>query len=506
MLRCVQADAFGLVSFLGTNAGIAYRIRNIVNRSIVRELGVAHHSDNPEDFLATYNSALIVALMASVVTLLVQFVLLLILPFFSVSEGLLAAARWFIFAKGVEAAYTIALAPAFNYYLVDERMATYNFWQVAIRAANVLGALMTLAWFPLQEGAGIDAIARNLTAYGWLSSLLTMLIMTIPVVYLAIRDSRFWPRPSWVRRSEMKAISASSGWVATMDLSISGFMTAAGFYMFGYFGTLGGRIFGVAMPLTFYVRMLATGMAAGLDAVSTRIASKESTESLERLIYHTTRLNAFVVFPAITFITLFAKQVVSIWVGSKLDDPQDVPMIAHVIHALAVSAISMGISDSWINVMYGAGHIRKIAPVVLLGLVVYCLTMPLALWVLPADWDYLAPVAYSSVVMFATVLVGLAMVVARALNLTLRQVLSPLVRPLVLSLLSVPVLLPNFLWVQNWSPAALLLAAVQYGGVYVVLCWLLMLRPDERARVTRALKTRVFGRRPLTPHEQHPAS
>ena len=494
MLRCVQDEAFGLVAFLGTNAGLAFRIRHIVNRSIVRELGVAHHSDDPMDFVKTYNCAIVVALATSAITLLLQAALLYLLPFFSLPEGLLGAGRWFIVAKGIEIAYTIALAPAFNFYLIDERMPIYNFWLVALRSANVLGALLVLILYPLAAVDGVEEIAHNLTAYAWFSAAIAMIMLTIPVILLATRDRRFLPRLSLIDYRGIRAIASVGGWVAAMDLSISGFMAAAGFYMFGLFGPLGGRVFGVAMPLTFYVRMLATGMAAGLEAVSTRISSKESADSLERLVYHSTRLNAFVVFPAMIFIVIFAEKIVNAWVGTSLSDSRDVLAIAHAIHALALGAISIGIADAWINVMYGAGHIRRIAPVVIIGLVVYCVTTPIALWVMPKAWHYLIPMGYSSVVILASVFLGISVIVAGTLNVTLLLILSPLVKPLLLSIAALPVLLPNWIWIEDWSLFKLIAAALQYGSLYVILSWFFVLRSEERARFVRGIKARAWGR------------
>jgi len=487
LLRCVEDEAFGLVAFLGTNAGMADRIRDIINRSMVRELGIAYHSEEPKNFLRTFNCALAVCLCAAALTILLHLVLMAFLPLFPVSETLLFAGCCFIAAKGIESSIAVILAPVFNIYMIDERMPTYNFLLVAIRSANILAAGTVIFLFPLSELSSAADISRNVIVYGFLSAGLSTAVLVLSVLNLVIRDKRLRPRFSLVNWKGIKSIVATGGWNTGIVFSTGSFVPIAGLYMYGLLGSLGGRVFGIAMPLTYYVRILATGMATGLDAVSVRVSSGKSDISLKQLVQNSARLNGFVIFPSILFICIFAEVIVQIWVGQNLDSVQDIQMIASVVRAMALGSVAMGIADAWIPTMYGAGHINKIAPMVLLGLFVYAVLMPFAIWLAPESWEYLAPALFSSLAITVFMLFGIAIAVSRILKMSLPQTLMPLGRPLSAALAALPVLLPYLLWVDHWTLAKLIAAMLSYSVLYIVLSWYVTFHRDERERTIRML-------------------
>ena len=488
LLRGVQDDAFGLIAFLGTNAGLADRIRGVINRSMVRELGAAYHKDDPKYFLEAFNCALVVCVAAGIFTVLLHGVLIAVLPLFPVSQGLLAAGCWFIVAKAVEALFTVLLAPVFNFYLIDERMPTYNFWLVAIRAGNVLAALGLVFFLPLRKNCPIEDIANNVIVYGFLSAGIATLMLFLPVAYLVIRDARFRPRLSLVSKKGMREIVAVGGWNTGLVIATGSFLPAAGAFMYAMIGELGGRLFGIAMPLTYYVRMLATGMAAGLDAVSTRVTSGKSEVSLQQLLIQSARLNGFVIFPAMLFIVTLAVPIIQIWVGDQLKNPLDVHMSADLVRAMALGAISMGISEAWITIMYGAGYIHRIVPVILYGLLASCFVTPLALWLTPDEWEYLVPAVISSLMIFLSMFVAVAIVVARVLETNILNLVTPLIRPLVASLVMLPILFAFLHYVDDWSLLLLIAAMLLYGGAFTILSWFYVLNKEERMQILNAIR------------------
>ena len=506
MLRGVQDDAFGLIAFLGTNAGLADRIRGVINRSMVRELGAAYHSDDPQDFLKAFNCALVVCMGVGVLTLLLHGALIAVLPLFPVSQGLLVAGCWFIVAKGIESFFTVVLAPIFSFYLIDERMPTYNFWLVAIRSANVLAAIFVVVFFPLTDASTAENITKNVLVYGFLSAGIATLMLGIAVSRLVLSQSQFRPNTSLVSRSGIKDIVTVGGWNTTMVIATGTFLPATGMFMYGTLGSLGGRIFGIAMPLTFYVRMLATGMAAGLDAVSTRVSAGKSTVSLKQIMFQAARLNGFVIFPAMLFIVVLAEPIIQVWVGNQLKDPGDVALAADLIRGLAFGATAMGISDAWVTIMYGAGYIKRIAPMILIGLFACCAITPVALWMSPSQWDYLVPAICCSIALGATMLLGIAIVVSRAIESPLAKVFAPLARPFVVSLVPLPLLFVVLLAVGEWSLPLLIGVLVVYGLAYLALSWRYILQDSERDRVRKALRSFRSGKQPQDSRENSSAN
>ena len=287
---------------------------------------------------------------------------------------------------------------------------------------------------------------------------------------------------------ELPTYLAVGGWNTGMVIATGTYIPVAGAFMFAMISELGGRLFGFAMPLTFYVRMLATGMAAGLDAVSTRVSAGKSEMSLHQLIVQSGRLNGFVIFPAILFVVTLAEPIIQVWVGKLLNNPIEVKMAAYLVWSLALGSIAMGISESWITIMYGAGYIRHVVPMILYGLLASCLLTPIAIWIAPVEWEYLVPALVSSTMIFLSMFVGVAIVVARILQSSTMSIVAPLIRPFIASLIMLPILMLFLAKVETWTIWLLVLAMFVYGGAYTLLSWFIVLSKDERRLAINALR------------------
>jgi hypothetical protein len=80
-----------------------------------------------------------------------------------------------------------------------------------------------------------------------------------------MQDHRLWPQPSLADRAGARAFLGISGWNAAIQSSQSLGLPAAGILMNVWFGLTGGNlIFGWAMQLAGYSRMIASGMTMGL--------------------------------------------------------------------------------------------------------------------------------------------------------------------------------------------------------------------------------------------------
>jgi peptidoglycan biosynthesis protein MviN/MurJ (putative lipid II flippase) len=236
-------------------------------------------------------------------------------------------------------------------------------------------------------------------------------------------------------------------------------------------------------------------MTEGLDAVSARLSITRSHDAVRALMHHSTRLHGFATFPVMIAVVVLAEPVLRVWVGARLDDPDTtLPLAVTLVRIMALGVAARAVSDGWIRILYGAGHVARYAPVILLGGILNPILAVLLLFVLPE------PVRYTGVVWaFSAVLVGVhggivPRIGAKALGMTYRQMFAPLLRPLIISLICAPVLVVAMMRIPQWDLLRLGVIAGAYGVAYLGLCWIFVIDRSERERFTRAALKYLPGR------------
>ncbi len=486
LLGALGNEAYGLIALLGSTIGISAFLRDVVRRSMIRELSAAHHGADERAFRATFNTALLLAALIGLVTVALFAVLLLLLPLFRIPETLLPAARIFVAAKGLELFFLILLGPHVNMYVVTERMVEYNGWLIVERAASVAAA----AWVAL--GPALDSIATGIMTYGVLSAGLVILALLAASARMTLADTRLRPAPHLATREALRPLLHIGGWYAAVLIAMNMHLRLGGLIMNLAFGLFWNMVFGLAMTLTSYVRMIATGMTTGLDAVTGRLSSSRGERAIHQVVHHSTRLHGIVTFPAAAVVLLLAGPLMELWVGRRVEDPATaLPPTMTLVRVLALGVAVRSISDGWITVIYGAGQIARCAPVILLGGVANPLLAVLLLAVLPE------PVRFTAV---AWAFSGLMIVVhgglvpwlgGRALGMRAAQLIVPLWRPLVATLASAPILWLAGQQVERWTLLHLAGVLGVFGAVYAVLVFLFVADRSERRRFTRAALRRL---------------
>ena len=481
LLDVLGAEATGSIDLLGSTIGLAAIVEEVVGSSMIRELGVAHHSGDEETFRRVYNSALVVSAVGAVVTLGLHGVILGALPLMDVPQNFLDAAKWFVIAKGVESAAIVFLAPLFNMYLVTERQVHYNFWLVARRASLVLSA-MTLAWMNT-----LEPLSR-LIWFGWISCFLHISIIFVSVLILVTMDRRMIPIPRLATRQEIRAILGISGWnIAIFGSQWMG-LSASQIIMNLHFGLFGNLILGRAAQLGGYARMLTTGLSHGLDSVSVRLSSQgNGGKEIRSILYHSTRLHGLVAFPAVFGMAGLAEPILGLWMKGRLDRPHLLPDMVTLTRILLIGFLAMAISDNWTKMMYGAGHIRRYTPIVIMGGLVNLALALLLVRYFPDSIRYTAP-PWAFSLMYLTCYLGLmSRLVTATLEVKLRDLFSPLVQPLVAAIVCVPVLVLFLFNVAQWTLPWLITAVASYVLSYAVLCWYIVLGSEERINLSRVI-------------------
>lgn len=492
LLLGIGEEAYGLIALLGAGTGIASAIKEVVRASMVPELGTAYHSGSAERLRQTYNAALVVSPVAALLTLIAFALLVVAIHWIQVPAELVWAARIFVGAKAVQTVFTVCLAPTFNMYMVTERMVAYNVWVTVERLAEVAAAAIVVL---MLRGSSVGS---QIVAYAAISAGLSIVSLLLSSALLMRDDAELRPRPSAVTLSATWSLLHSVGWNAVVVLAMNLYTRMDMFIMNVMFGLAGNLVFGIASQLTFYVRQLTMGIVAGVDAVAARLASEANDHAVQRLIRQSTRLQAMIVFPATLALLFLAKPLIVFWVGARISDPATtIPLIATMVRILIVGIAARSLSEGWMRILAGAGQVRLYAPTVLMAAISNPIVACLLIYLFHAGYDLFAPAVAFSCLLFVVHLVYMPMVVARHYGIGLREILSPLMRPLLATLVGLSFLIAATQLPTN-TRTNLLVSVVLFSGVYAIACYAIALEPRERHSISNFLLKRPVGYSPNT--------
>ena len=502
LLGVIQDDGVSLVLLFGSTAGLASMFQEFVRRSMIRELGVAHHQHAPDAFRATYHSAILVSIMAAGLAALVFVALWFLIPVFDLGGAtgeLDGGARALLLTRGIQAVVIILTAPTFNMILIKEHMLSYNFWVLMMERGEAFIAAILLAW--LLQPIYNFSIEEGVIWFSWISLGLTIIAVVIPVVMEIVRDPRLRPGVRRAQSTHVKEILKTSGWNGAIITAMNLYMRVDQIIMNLAFGLFGNLIFGFAVLMTGYGRRLTIGMTDGLDAVGARIVSNDETR-LGDMLRHAARLHAIVAFPTGCFIAILAEPLLLLWVGPRLQDPAaTAPQTAVLIQVLMAGIITRGISDAWIRSMYGAGHIRRYAPFILLGGLLNPGLAVLVIWLLPGEIDWIGAAVASTALLVPIHGIIVPWITARITGVGLWSILSPLLRPLLASIIASSVLVAANAMIEEWRLWHLVAVSVCFGVAYVAVSLLITFNDEDRRiirRVVRSGKSRLPGKQEPT--------
>ena len=490
LFQSLGDEGFGSVGLLGSTVGIAAIVKDIVNQSMIRELGVAYHHKDPLVFKRTYNSALLLSCLAAVVAMAVFAAVFLVLVFiFKLKSGVVSsdamrsAVLWFLVAKAVQTCVAVIVAPAFNMYLVTERMAFVNIWGVLDVVGRTVAAFVVVQT-DLEPASG-------LILFGVLSAAAAVLIYLVAVTGMIIADHRLIPSPGSISVNEIRSIVTVGGWNVVMLAANQLQVQAGAFVMAGVYGlAFGNGSWSLATRLTAMTRRIAMATARGSDAVATRISSAGGDEAVRPLLYHSTRLFGFVIFPCVSVIFILAEPCINLLAGDRAEDPAIVTAAPILLRILVLGMAARGMANGWFRIFYGAGYIRRYAPIVLVGAILNPIIAIALIFVLPDKTAYTGA-AWAYLFVFVFFNAGFAARAgAQSLGAGYMQLLRPLFRPLLLSLMTTPILLLAIWSIQQWRLWSLLGVVLVFGTAHLAFGYRFMLDRAERHRLTTAITRR----------------
>lgn len=487
LLRALGTEGFGLISLIAGTTGLVLIIVETVRSSLTYEVGRAFHGDDDEDFRVVYASANAVSAIVACLTSLVFVGFYFAIPLFKISDELLAAARWMILLQMADNFFRVLTAAPNHFFVIAERFVASNFFFVLRRSAILIGAIVAISVY------GGDHHEKAIVLFAIVQLVVMLIIQTASVLWAFAVDRRSIPRLGSVTRDGMKRVYSTAKWNAaafgasTIQIQVDQLM------MNLLFGLYGNAVFAIAQRLAAYVRMVVNGMSVGIDAVTVRLnASEDGALPISELLRHSTRLHAIALMPALCYLLFFSSEVFHVWIAKSVDDPErSIPATVLIATILLFGMGSRAMSDNWTAILFGAGHVRKYAPMIVVGAFLNPVVAMLFWVLLPGDWSIASPAAGFTVIMVLFHFIGIPIHVARCIEIRLRDVYSPMLRPTLLAALCLPVAFLFRAPVAEWGPIRLFLSMGAYSLVYIVLCGVFELHRSERQRFVSAIRRRL---------------
>lgn len=439
-------EAFGMISLMGANIGLAAVFRMIIQGSLVRELGAAYHAGD-ETFRANYAAICLISFVCTLLSLGTFTIVIFLLPLLQIPEGLLVASMCFVAGQGLNTAAMIFLAPMLNMYLVTERFVGYNIWFIAVRATNIVSVLI------LGYAIGIKDPAQGLMWHGILWSLLGVLGFVIAAAYIYTKDHRLMIRFKGARREAVREVFSTFSWNSGVQVVMNMHEQIPPVLLNLFVGPFANAAWGVGFRFVSYIRMATTGVQFGSDAVSARFAAGEDSEKartqLQRLINIQTKLTAMIALPAGIIVFVYGWPIFHLWVGRSLKNYELViPMAVMMTRILAWAIASRAISETWMIVLYGAGFVKSYAMWVVAGGILAPVASIILMFTLTKDLVPYAPPLMLSLVFFGIHLLGFPFITGRCLHIAPYKLLAALLRPIIVTLVALGFALAT-LWI--WS-------------------------------------------------------
>lgn len=479
LLNWVGSVGFGLITLISTATGLSGLLREVIERSMIREIGAAMHSGDRGRFERAYASAFAVCLSIVPGVILVFVGIYALLPLLDIPPELLGAARTLVIAEACTNVLFLAVAPASNMYVIRERFVAYNAWAFCSRLAYLSAALF--AWLVLD----ITDTARAVSAFGILTAIGTTLVNMAFVLALVARDRQLIPKPSKISRTDFREIVSLGGWNAGMTIAVAILHERMPQFVLNIaFGLNANAAFAIAQRLSSYVRMISLGVTSGLESVALRASA--TTLDIRRLTADITRFNAVATLPALTVVAILPGPLINKWVGRSVEEgSRIVPDAVLFTVIMLVPVITRAFSDIWTGVLYGTGHLKAYAPQVILTSFVTPVLALLMLWILPegSTVRYASPVLAYVISYTAVHALWIPAIAAEKLGVRVRELFEPIFRPLVACALATPVLVAARILVEDWTLPRVGFYVMAFGLVYVPLVWKLAMKAHERERI-----------------------
>ena len=335
--------------------------------------------------------------------------------------------------------------------------------------------------------------------YAIISTIVYLTALFTSVGILLFFDKRLIPQPKAINAKSIKSILKIGGLNGGANAATTSYGLLAPILMNLSFGLAGNLILGLVIQLTASVRRLTMGMTDGLEAVSARLSSVTKSENaIKSLLHHSTRLHAFATFPLSAGILVLAEPALRLWLGEQLSNPErDIPIAVLLIQIMTIGMAARAISDCWLRILYGSGHVKRYAKIIIAGGFIFPFLFYLFKYILPTDQEITAVCwAFSAVLLI--IHGGLVpLFSAKAVGLRYHQFYTPLILPLIFAAICSPILFIAQGRQGSYEIVWIIACVGIYALIYTGLCIAFVMDRAERKRFSKAVIRRLPFQKPL---------
>lgn len=481
LIRVLGSNGFGLVALFGSTVGIGVMLKDIVQQTIIRELGLAYH-DQSREFKFILANAFGVAGIVALFTGFIFIILWYAIPSLAIPDTFISASRWFVVSIGIQSIAVICLIPLINTIIVTERMLFANSLVVFERMIMLLSIWFTSAMDYLD-------IQESVVVYGFVSAAGIIFVNIVAALIILKIDPKVCISPALMSRSGTKDLLKHSMTQGVAATAVNLHVRIDAFIVNAFAGLTGNFAYGLGLQFSSYIRRVANGMTTGLDAVSTRFSSGLAGQDLRWLVRRSTQTHAAVILPVATLVIFYTPQLIQLWVGDLIDqeNPETKRLVILITQVFALGMCARALSDAWIKILYGAGHITKYLHVVVIAVVLNPLLAVVLCWMVDTKWTALGPPLAYSIVFIVCHCLWIGFITHRTLGATYSDLIKPLIGPTIGSALGLVACLCVSMLLSDGLMQDFILGASAFTAVYLTYYICFTLNSTHRRILKRAL-------------------
>jgi len=482
LLFGLGTEAAAVVIFLGVGVGVGAVVQQLLQRSLTPALALAYHSKDRQRLRDIYCACVTICMVAAGIAAALFFVLWLSLARLQIPTELESGAKWFIASLAIRTCIVILFTPRITMLMAQGRMVMWNLCRLTERVADIL-AIATVLLLAFSDAS------KSLAMYGMFAAGIQGVLLLLFATLMRREDSYVPFSFQHVSRNHIKEVLRSVGGNSLLVIASALYLRVDMVLINLSGGLLANLIFGIAMHLTGYMRLLTHAQALGLESVSAKIVTHGQSQlsALRNIIQTSSRHQAILILPAMWLLAFLAGPVIHVWIGSKLvDEANAVAAAAVVLRLILLGMVARALTEGWMRILNGAGNVACYARPLLIGGLINIGVVATLIWLLPPSLAaYIAATIYA-VLHMVVHLVWLPSILSSLLNVGIKDIWLPIFRPLMVSVACLPLLLVGY-GIEQWSLLALAAVATPYLLTYGIATFFVSLNQDEQQWITRIL-------------------
>lgn len=400
-----------------------------------------------------------------------------------------------VLATAVLGGFYLGITPWQAMVVSSGKILQLNAFYLSLRVGDLL-ALLAVARFGPENG---------FLAFIWTRLALRVVGMTLLAMYGRKQSDNARFVPSLVRKETFRRLGRTGGLAMSIPISQFSLYELDQIFLNVFAGPIYNSIYGVSNQLRGYARLAGSSIILGTDALASDLQERGRLDSARNVLDATVRFPLIITGCCAILLAVFAQPVVTIWLFDAIQEGLTsseftadglVSMITSFAVLMIVGTVIAEPHYSAISVLYGLGHLRRIAPVLLASAVLKpTITVALLASGFPAISAIVVTVSIQAIVYG----VYFPWLIGRVSERSPRRLfVSVYLRPLtsLAIFLGIAIGVRSLVTIDSVVDLGLVLGLT--GATYAPLGYFLALKPTERKRIIGMIAGRLGRSRAKT--------